>query len=101
MLFCCLLISSADSLCSTDVNMKKNMRKNTFEGDMEQFILDAINEMPYDTDYDIPSEEEKVTNKSKQQKKPSAFTCFLLLLAAALGIMGFGYYFAVISPHIF
>ena len=70
----------------------KNVRKNTFEGDMEQFILDAINDRSDEEDIQ-PSHEEN-TGKDKT----SMLGNLLIVLALVLGAAGLVFYFTHAAP---
>jgi hypothetical protein len=69
----------------------KNMRKNTFEGDMEQFIIDAINDR--DNDIQQPPEEEE-----NGKEKTTILGNLLVLLAVVTGIAGLIFYFTASAP---
>ena len=68
----------------------KNIRKNTFEGDMEQFILDAIN--------DRENEDIELPEKDEETGKTPILGNLIVLIAVVIGIAGLVFYFAAASP---
>ncbi|MBR1822941.1 MAG: hypothetical protein IJ779_01770 [Ruminococcus sp.] len=66
----------------------RNMRKNAFEGDMEQLILDAINDRSEDPEPAPPPDE---TDKMKKGKM-NIFGTVLLVTAILGGIAGIAFY---------
>lgn len=69
----------------------KNMRKNTFEGDMEQFIIDAIN--------DRENEElQPPENDETEKGQTSILGNLIILLAIVAGIAGLVFYFTTSAP---
>ena len=70
----------------------KSIRKNTFEGDIEQFILDAINDRDEEEELIPPS------RNDEENGKTTILGNLLVLLAVVIGIAGLVFYFAAASP---
>ena len=68
----------------------KNMRKNAFEGDIEQLILDAINDRS-DENITAPSPPPKAEKIKKENS--AVFGTIVLLVAILGGIAGLTFYF--------
>ena len=68
----------------------KNMRKNAFEGDIEQLILDAINDRS-DENITAPSHPPQAEKINKE--KSAVFGTIVILVAILGGIAGLTFYF--------